>query len=409
MELYVARQPIFDTNKSIAGYELLHRESDRNNEYTQADGEFASSRVISTAFLSMGLDSLSGGRLAFINFTGDLLTSGVASLLPKELLVIEILETVAPTRAVLAACEKLKADGYTLALDDYVLSPVFDPFARLADIIKVDFRKTTEKSQYAAILHYRDLGIQFLAEKIESEEEFNRASKLGYTLFQGYFFAKPVILKSNAMLAGKLGYIRLMQAVNEETPDIGAIVSAIECDVTLAMETIKLSNSAYYGRRQKISSIRQAVVALGLDGVRKWIYLSALRRLGTGKPDVLVSTSVIRSKFMEMLAQASGQSVKSPEYAMLGLLSLLDALTGTSFETLLAELNISEDTKDVLVNGVNRAPLGTAFKIVTSYERGQWEDANLAAQSMGISLDMVAIAYITSLRWYNDFMKISEG
>jgi c-di-GMP-related signal transduction protein len=143
MDLYVARQPVFDKTRSIYGYELLYRESERENRYSEMDGEYASSRVITGAFLALGFDTLTSGKRAFINFTADLISSGVASLLPKEQLVIEILEYIVPTQEIIEACKELKAQGYSLALDDYVMDPVFEPLAMLADIIKVDFQKVS--------------------------------------------------------------------------------------------------------------------------------------------------------------------------------------------------------------------------------------------------------------------------
>jgi c-di-GMP-related signal transduction protein len=409
MELYIARQPVFDRNKTITGYELLHRESGKSSEYTGADGECASSRVITGAFLSIGLDSLTNGKKAFVNFTSDLLLSGVASLLPRERLVVELLETISPTREVLAACAALRAEGYTLALDDYVLDPAYEPLAAMADIIKVDFRQTSPDEQRRAIAMRQGQGVEFLAEKVETGEEFLRAREAGYSLFQGYFFSRPVIMSANALPVGKLGYIRLMQAVNSPNPDFRAIASAIESDVTLSLETIRLSNSAFYGRRQQIFAIRQAVVALGLEGVRKWIYLAALRRLGTGAPDALVSTSIIRSKFMELLAEALGLRHKSPEYSMLGLFSMLDAITGCPFPRLLENLNIADEIKEVLDGSDCESAIGQAYRLMTCYERGEWECTQRIAEKLGLRLDAVAEAYVASLRWYQEFSSINAA
>jgi c-di-GMP-related signal transduction protein len=409
MELFVARQPVFDKSRAIIGYELLHRESDRKNEYTGSDGAYASSRVITGAFLSLGLDSLTSGKLAFINFTDNLLRSGVAMLLPKDQLVVEILETVSPTQDILNACEDLKVHGYTLALDDYVLGPAFEPLANMADIIKVDFRQNSCADLARAVSEHSHRGVRFLAEKVETEEEFKFAASLGYSLFQGYFFSRPVIFSANTLPVSKLSYMRLMQAVNCESPDFNLIISAIENDVTLSMETIKLSNSAFYGRRQKISSIRQAVVALGLDGVRKWIYLAALRRLGAGKPDALISTSILRAKFMELLSDAAGQPRKSAEYSMLGLFSLLDALTGCTFETLFARLSIAEEIKTIFIEHDYASRLGTAYTAMLAYERGEWEKAAGLSERIGLTMSILAEIYIESIKWFNDFMMVNAA
>ena len=400
MELYVARQPIFDTKKTIVAYELLHREAGQT-QYTQQDGTYASSSVIAVNFLSLGLNSLTSGKLAFINFTEELLKLGVATLLPKESLVVEILETIEPTDEIISACSNLKDKGYTLALDDFVLRPGYKSLIDLADIIKVDFRSTSEDEQKQIIDKYKNKKIQFLAEKVETEQEFIRAIKLGYSLYQGYFFSKPIIITTSTVPVSKLGYIQLMAAINEDNPDFKDIASAIEHDVALSLETIKLVNSVFYYHRQKITSIQQAVVALGINDVKKWIYLSALRRLGANKPDVLVSNSIIRSKFMELISHELKQDQRSREYAMLGLFSLLDALTNSTFKVLFANLNISEEIKSILIGTDADSLCGVAYALMLAYEKGNWKEAHMHTETLHIAMDCVASTYIKSLEWYN--------
>lgn len=407
MNLFVARQPIFDTGKSTVGYELLYRESTVRNEYSALSGELASSRVMIGTFLSSGLESLTGDKIAYVNFTTDLVKNRVASLFPKDRLVVEILENVPPTREVLRACEWMKAEGYTLALDDYVVNPIFRPLTELADIIKVDFRNTTIDEQYEMLSSQMIAGKQFLAEKVETQEEFDLAKELGYSLYQGYFFAKPVVLSASPVPAGKLGLVRLLQAINMLQPDFNQIINAIESDVALALETIKLSNSAFYVRRQKITSIRQAVVTLGLEGVRKYIYLASLSRIADDSQDVLVSMSMLRSKSMEIVAASTGQANKSPEYSMLGLFSLLDALTACSFQQLFANLNISEEIMNILAGAEQNSKMAAVYRAMLCFERGDWQETSRIADAAGLSVDTIAEAYLESLKWYSELTGIA--
>ena len=401
MQLHVARQPIFDKHRQIVGYELLHRDAPGTNAYTATDGNYATSSVITSAFLSFGLEVLTNDTLAYINFTSELLVQGVPMLLPKEKLVTEILESVEPTEEILMACHGLKDAGYTLALDDFVLRPGYEPLIDLADIIKVDFRKSDASEQKIIIERYKGKGIRFLAEKVETAAEFARAVKLGYSMFQGYFFARPVTLSANTVSATKLGYVQLMQAIHEESPDFPKIIQAIESDVSFSLDTIRLVNSAYFARRSKISSVKEAVVMLGLEGVRKWVNMTVMTRLARNKPDVLISHSLIRSRFLDLMAKRSNRGNFSSEYTMLGLFSLLDALVGCTFQSLFANLNLSDTVKSILVDGDFSSDLGKAYQIMLAYEQGNWDLAAALCPKIGLSMDDIALIYLDALEWHN--------
>ena len=409
MQLHVARQPIFNRRKSIVAYELLHRESPEACAYTAQDGDYATSCVITSAFLSYGLDVLADDTMAYINFTACLLVQGVPMLLPREQVVVEILETVEPTEEVLTACRALKAAGYTLALDDYVLQPGYDALVELADVIKVDFRANDAGQQQAIIERYRSRKLCFLVEKVETEAEFVHAMKLGYDLFQGYFFARPVTLSAKAVQPTKMAYVQLMQAIHEPSPDFGKIISAIESDVAFSLDTIKLVNSAYYARRNKLSSVKDAVVMLGMEGVRKWVNMSVLSRLARNKPDVLISHSLIRSTFLDLLARRAGQAGQSAEYALLGLFSLLDALTGCTFQSLLGCLNLSDTIKAILIRGDLSSPLGRTYALMLHYEQGEFDEAATLAAGLQLCMDDVAHIYVDALEWYSSTAAMSKA
>lgn len=409
MQLHVARQPIFNKQKQIVAYELLHRDAPGANAYTATDGNYATSSVITSAFLSFGLEVLTNDTLAYINFTSELLLQGVPMLLPKDQLVTEILENVEPTEEVLRACQALKDAGYTLALDDFVLRPGYEPLVDLSSIIKVDFRQSDINEQKAIIERYKDKGIQFLAEKVETEAEFARAIKLGYSMFQGYFFARPVTLSANAVPATKLGYVQLMQAVYEDTPDFSKIIHAIESDVSFSLDTVKLVNSAYFARRNKISSVKEAVVMLGLEGVRKWVNMSVMTRLARNKPDVLITHSLIRSKFLDLTAKKSGRGAVSSGYSMLGLFSLLDALVGCTFRSLFSNLNLSDTVKSILVDGDYTSDLGKAYRVMLSYEQGDWDAAAALCPKIGLTMDDIALIYLEALEWHSSTVAMNKA
>jgi EAL and modified HD-GYP domain-containing signal transduction protein len=198
MEVFVARQPIFDRNLDVYGYELLFRSS-HNNFYDGLDENVATSSVISSSLSVIGLENLTGSKRAFINFPYEMLIKEVATTLPKESVVIEVLENVYPDYDIINACKKLKQLGYILALDDFVLKPEYRPLIELADIIKVDFLLTRSDERKSIMTKINSPKIKFLAEKVENKAEYDQAFQLGYSYFQGYFLSKPVIIKGVAI------------------------------------------------------------------------------------------------------------------------------------------------------------------------------------------------------------------
>lgn len=402
MELHVARQPIFDASKAVVAYELLHRENRTVNRYEAQDADQATSSVLTSGFLTLGLDMLTEGKMAYVNFTELLLTQGIPTLLPHEQLGIELSPGILHNADALRAVNALKAAGYTIALDSFSLEHMDSSLLQLADIVKINVQQILPAEQQALLASRHGARARFLAKNVECDEAFSQAQQMGYSLFQGYFFAHPVIYTASTIPVNQLGYIQLIRAVSEEHPDFQSIVVAIESDVAMSLETVRLVNSAYFARRYKIYSVKQAIVTLGIEGVRKWVTLSTLTKLGKNKPDVLVSSSLIRSKFMEQIAKALGQSRRAPEFYMLGLFSLLDALTGCPFEQVLGNLNIAEEVKSVLLQAEKESTLARAYALMMSYERGHWDEASGYAKALGLPMSAVADIYISSLRWYND-------
>ena len=274
--MLVARQPIFDRTKNVVAYELLFRSS-RINLYEASDGNQATSTLLIDSYLNLGIDVVTGGKKAFINFTGELLTQEVAHLLPSETVVVEILETVEPDEEILAACRKLKEAGYTLALDDFVYEPRFEPLLAYADIVKIDFLNT-EPAERAAIVSRSqgNSGIKFLAEKLETQAAFNEAVRLGYTYFQGYFFSKPVIIGRKRIPAATVSYMKLLQEIRAADMNVGRIEQIIKDEMSLSYRLFKYINSANFGMTREISSIRQAIALLGQQELLRWMTLNTL-------------------------------------------------------------------------------------------------------------------------------------
>ena len=237
MDIFVARQPIFNQHREVYAYELLFR-SGFENAFGNVNGDQASSQVMTNSFLGIGLETLTGGKRAFVNFTRDLLVDEMALLFPSEQLVVEILENVEPDEEVLDSCRRLKQAGYSLALDDFCFERNYESLLKLADLIKVDFLSTTSKERCEKSQQLTDQRITLLAEKVETQEDFEEAVRLGYTYFQGYFFSKPVVVSQRGIPGFEVPYIQILQSVRRPEIDFAELERIIKSDLSLTQQLL---------------------------------------------------------------------------------------------------------------------------------------------------------------------------
>jgi EAL and modified HD-GYP domain-containing signal transduction protein len=405
VEKFVARQPIFDGKKNIFGYELLFRSSLEN--FFQSDQpDQASSRVVVDSFLLFGMQSLTGGRRAFLNFTHSLLVQQYATLLPREQAVVEILETVEPDDQIVAACKILKDKGYLIALDDFIFDRQDNPLIKLAKIVKVDFLSTPPDVRQELVKKFRPLGIEMLAEKVETYDDFREAIRQGYTYFQGFFFCKPEILSGRDIPAFKLNYLSLLRAINQNDPNLFEVEQMIKRESSLCYKLLRYLNSAAFYFHGKVTSIRHALSLLGIKEVRRWASLVALAVIGEDKPQALVVASMIRACFCELLAPRAGFADRTAELFLTGLLSMMDAILEKPMESILQQLPVSPEVKETLLGG--KSSFQDLFELVTCYDKGDWrKNSELAAR---LKLDEVAIseAYLQSIKWAMDIFQINQ-
>ena len=399
MEVYLGRQPILDREWNIAGYELLFRSS-LANFCDVTDDVAATSQVIVNAVLGVGLDRLLGGKPAFINFDRTLLLGDWTTLLPPERVVIEILETVPPDQEVLSACHRLRQQGYALALDDCSDDGRTAAFAPFVDILKVDFQQTSPADQQKIIHRYQKLNIRTVAEKVETEPEFQRALQLGYDCFQGYFFAHPTVLQAVRIPASQMSGLRLVKQVQREDLDFPAIEELVRHDVSFSYSLLKYVNSAAFHWVNRIESIRQGLALLGSVGIRKWVWMASLASLGQRKPPVLMAQVMMRGRFCEAIASSAKLPLGDSDPFLLGMFSLLDAILQRPLQGILDDLNIGRNIRNVLLGPANEAdPLSLILQIVKSYETGDWHAVDAAARVIRLSTDALSTCYLESLSW----------
>lgn len=397
INLFIARQPILRKNQKVFGYELLFRSGLKNFFDSTQPSEKATSKVITNTFLLIGAHNITGGKKAFINFSDDLLCKGYATLFPKDMTVVELLEDVEPTPAVLDACQSLADDGYTLALDDFLYRPSLEPLLKLAHIVKLDFRALDSEALawHVEILTRHE--VKLLAEKIETIEEFEAAKALGFHYFQGYFFSRPNVMVARDIPGSKLHYLQVIRRINDPNYNFDKLARLIANDVSLSYKLLKYVNSAYLYLPQKIRSLQGAVAMVGENNLRKWLNLMMLSYVADDKPPELVRMSIFRARFCELLAgRLSGGARESGTYYTVGMFSLLDAILDKPMNVILKELNLSEEINRALL-GKRSGPLFGCLYLVRAYERGAWKTVAKVSAALGLGMDELPPLYSEAL------------
>jgi len=394
----VARQPIFTKKKKLFAYELLFR-TGLDNSFPDMDGDIATSRLLSSAFFSYGIDKISGGKLSFINFTEPLLIQGTPAMFPQEKIVVEILENICPSEEIVSACKELKEKGYRLALDDFEYSDDFLPLLPHIDLIKIDFQSTSVQRIKTIIEELKSFPCKLLAEKIETHAEFDQALALGFTYFQGYFFARPEVIKNKDISPGELTVMHLITQVHQMDFDVEALENLINQDVAVSYKLLKYLNSAYFSRLSPLRSIRQAVAFLGERGVRLFVSLIATSQLAENKPEELVRLSIIRARFLEQLGSRLG--LDSGEMFMLGLFSFIDAILDNSMEYLVNQLPLSSDVCNALIH--RTGILAPYLNLLESFERGEWQHFSVIQADLDIGDETISQIYSDALEMADSY------
>ncbi|MGH9449518.1 MAG: EAL and HDOD domain-containing protein [Terriglobia bacterium] len=406
MSEFVARQPIFNRNEQVYGYELLFR-SGLTNEFDALDGEGAS-RTVADHLMTLG-KSLTGGKLAFINCPAGFLVNDFVMLLPKNETVVEVLETVEPTPEVIEACRRLKRAGYLIALDDYILTQETRCLIELADIIKIDFLATPLSGREDMVRQLAPQGVQLLAEKVETREDFRHAAGLGYKYFQGRFFCEPEIIASRRIPASKIASLRLMNLVCQPELDLVAVENVINAEVSLCYKLLHYMNSALFGFWSEIRSVRHALALLGHDEVRKIVSLAAAISIAEDKPTELISTALLRARCCEQVAShlspATTKALGSLPF-IVGMFSVMDAMLGRPMADILQQVALPGEAKEALLGGRNG--LRDIYELVFAYEAGNWGALNWYAAKLGVDETVMPILYLDSVEWSKLVFNVSE-
>jgi EAL and modified HD-GYP domain-containing signal transduction protein len=366
-KVFIGRQPIINKNKKIFGYELLFRNSMVSNADVMSNIK-ATASVIVNAFNNVGLNRLIGEKKGFINVDAEILESRIFDLIPKENMVLEILETVELTNNIVELCKKLREEGYQLALDDFIYSEPLSPVMSATNYVKIDLPMYNRQSLTEVVAQLKNYPVKLLAEKVETREDFEFCYSLGFDYFQGYFFAKPSVVTAKSLSPAQLVLIELSRSLSKEE-ELCTIEALFKKNPELNYKLLKFMNSAAFYTTQKITSIRQSLALLGYRNLQKWVTLLLFAGEGGDyKSSPLLERAALRGRIMELLAKKiTNDPATSDSAFMTGALSLIDILLDRPINEILNEFNLSQDINYALIR--REGFLGTLILIVEMLEQ----------------------------------------
>ncbi len=392
-DVFVGRQPIYGRDLELFAYELLYRGGDVDfADFTE--GDRATSQVLLNTFTEFGIDRVVGRHLAFVNLTRGFITGEYPLPVPREQVVLEVLEDIQPDPEVLAGLRRLRREGFKIALDDFVITRENESLLPLADIVKVDVLALERDGVREQVQALRPYGLKLLAEKIETREQFEECLELGFDYFQGYFLARPFVLRGSSLPASRINLLRLLAEIQDPGTDFDRVNEIVCQDVSLSYKLLRHMNSALYGMPRKFESIRETVVYLGLSTVRNLACLFLLSNVPE-TPHELIVTSMLRAKMCALLAAAAGLENLNAHFTA-GLFSTLDVLMGSPMPAIVERLPLSKELAAALARG--EGPLGEALAATIAYERGEWDKV----ECFGLRRRQIKIAFLDAVAWVED-------
>ena len=368
--LYIARQPIYDRNKAVMGYELLYR-TNIINQANIIDADLASCETILNSFLHIGIENLVGSALGFINLPREFVVNDSLTPMLRDQSVLELHESIPADDDVVDGLKRLKSDGYLIALDDFVFHKELVPLIALADFIKIDVRTLVKTDLEHQVNQLRPYAVKLVAEKVETHEAFEDCHDLGFDYFQGYFFCYPVMLSRKTLPSNKLVVLNLLSKLHDPQTDAIELEKILVQDIALSYKLLRYINSAAFALRREIDSIKDAILLLGLNNLKNWVSLILMSKHVDSKPIELIKTGIIRGKMCEVLAEIRHPEVKHQMF-IIGLFSVLDALMDQPLVELLDNVTLSTSIKLALLDkaGVQ----GEIYDQVLQYEKCLWDE-----------------------------------
>lgn len=389
---YVARQPILDLRGRVHGYELLFRHGPESA--FRGDGDMATRTMLDNTVI-FGLERLTAGLPAFVNCTREALVENLVRVLPSGMTVLEILEDIEPTTEVIAACRMLKTSGYRLALDDFKWKATMGPLMELADYIKVDFTISGPEERRQLLKRLKGKAIALIAEKIETQAEYQQACDEGFTLIQGYYFCRPVLMENRQVPVNRLSQIEILRLMRDADIDLHKLSRLVKRDASLTYRLLRLINSPLCGMRQEVRSVQEALLAVGEDTFRRIATLAITSELNANRPAELLRMAFVRGRFCELASDLC--SLDRTEQYLMGLLSLLPAMLRLPMEDLVDSLPLREEIRIALQGApvIERCLLSW----LECHEHGDWTACDLIADEYHLRREELVRCYRDSVVW----------
>jgi EAL and modified HD-GYP domain-containing signal transduction protein len=405
--IFVARQPVFYSDETLWGYELLFRSGEENIANVTDDVQ-ATSSVIADG-LTMAMEGMDGTAKILINFPEQMLVEDVGFALPKESCVIEVLEDVKPSKATLSAVKRLKAAGYTIAVDDYFGQPQLKPFIDLADIVKIDILELdSDPDKISEIIKGIPVdNLMLLGEKVEDVHTFEALKDLGFSLFQGFFFSKPEIIPGKKLATNELTKLQLLTELGKIDFEPSRLAEILQSDPSLSYRLFSYINSVGFGLRSKVTSLKRGIDMMGMLQAKQWLRTVIMADLNTTpKASELAYMSVQRAKFLESLCVASEVYACQPDALFItGLFSLLDAMLGVEMDDVLTKLPLDESVVKALTG---EGPMHDLLSLAYSYEHGHWDDTSNRLKKLNMDVAEADLLYARSRNWAQKMLGYSR-
>ncbi|MCG3746495.1 HDOD domain-containing protein [Vibrio cincinnatiensis] len=386
---YVARQPIFNAKKHTLGYELLFRDGERNAFPSQIDSDRATYRLIVENFLAVGTNPSIEYSRCFINFPYKSLLRRLPLTLPKEQIVVEVLETCPPSDELFTVIQELSSRGYLIALDDFVYSPDWERFLPYVHIVKLDIIEMGIEQACHTVEQRLASGSKrrFLAEKVETQEQFDMARRAGFSFFQGYFFSKPQLIKQRYLSPEQVISMQLFQEVCRPSVDFERVEQIIAQDIALSYKLLRFVNRLSPRLSVPISSFRQALVYLGQDQLKIFVSLTVASYISVKKPQELYNLSLQRAQFCQLMAKRRPFDEHKEQAFLIGLFLVLDALLDMPLDNLLEQLPVTQAIKQAL--NKREGPFGELLSLEECFEKADWQGVEKHCQVLGLAVSEV--------------------
>jgi EAL and modified HD-GYP domain-containing signal transduction protein len=387
---YIVRQPIMDAKECVYGYELRFREAGAPGR-----DDRAAAGVLTDAILTIGLETLTSMRPAFLTFNRELLLAGAPTLLPAASLVVCVPAALAADPEVVTACKSLRSSGYTLAVDQFAERGA-EALLPHVKFVKIELPAWTGAALTGAVPRLGS-SIQVVASQVDSPDAYTSARNAKCRYFQGFYFCEPVMRPTQALPARQMACMNLLAALNRPNLSINELEELVKRDVSLAVRVLRSVNSAAFASGREITSIRQALVLLGIDQVRKWASVWSLAGLGKGAASETTSLALIRARCCELIGQRLSGPDAAGEMFLLGLCSLLDTLLSRPMELAIADVQLPADVREALLGVPNFGR--SVLDAVIAYERADWARASSIAASIDLPEGVLSTAYTDALPW----------